>query len=778
MNGQNKPLSWSATVKKIVLMTLIDLGILIGVFILAITGMSSSKVKANPSSYSPNFSPSPLKELEWVRTGGPPGGLGYDIRMRPDNPNIMYVTDAYAGVHRSTNSGQSWTPINEGIEARTGPSGDAIPVFCLTIAPNNYDIIWIGLQEMTGIYRSTDGGQTWQKRVNGIVEAFGLTIRGIAVEPGNSNVIYAAGEINSWQWAGQPMPGRSFDRVKGVVYKSTDAGQTWQAIWRDDNLARYVLIDPNDVNTLYVSTGIFDREAANSDPDTDTPGGVGLLKSTNGGQSWAQINNGLNNLYLGSLFMHPQNSQILLAGAGNNTYSEGGGIYLTTNGGAQWQYVGGEQIESVEFAVDNPNLAYAGGQHEFYRSTNGGQTWQSLTNNNVWGPEGINPGFPIDFQVDPHNDSRVFVNNYGGGNFLSADGGQTWALASAGYTGAELTDVAVHPHNPTIVYANGRSGPFKSMDGGATWQGINPVEIRPIAEGAEVAIDPQTPNHILISSAHWGWTFESTDGGATWTLVTDYFDELQELPWPDTNQKFQGMQAISFAPSNPDKVYAGFGLQRCASDADPNLCSTPPIVSLLISENGGQTWTRHQGTALDGLTVTEIVVHPTDADMAWAATAGGGVFRTINGGTTWQQVANGLGNTATVMSLALDPNQPEVLYAGTASQGVYKSQNGGNSWQQSSAGLDPNEAIGAIVVDPVRSNVVYAGSWFSGVFMSEDAGATWQPLNNGLRTRSVRTMAIATDGTVVYAGTKGEGVFRLGEPPGGSTFLPLILKKQ
>lgn len=64
--------------------------------------------------------------------------------------------------------------------------------------------------------------------------------------------------------------------------------------------------------------------------------------------------------------------------------------------------------------------------------------------------------------------------------------------------------------------------------------------------------------------------------------------------------------------------------------------------------------------------MTEIVVHPTNADKAWAATADGGVFRTTNGGTTWQRVATGLGNTAKVMSLAIDPNNPEVLYAGTA----------------------------------------------------------------------------------------------------------------
>lgn len=113
---------------------------------------------------------SPLAEQTWVRLGGPIGGIGYDIRMRPDNPDIMYVTDAWAGVHKSTDGGRTWFTLNEGIDVRTGPSGDAIPVFCLTIDPNNYDILWIGLQNLGAVYRSVDGGQTWKKQIKGIVE--------------------------------------------------------------------------------------------------------------------------------------------------------------------------------------------------------------------------------------------------------------------------------------------------------------------------------------------------------------------------------------------------------------------------------------------------------------------------------------------------------------------------------------------------------------------------------------------------------------------------------
>jgi len=299
-----------------------------------------------------------------------------------------------------------------------------------------------------------------------------------------------------------------------------------------------------------------------------------------------------------------------------------------------------------------------------------------------------------------------------------------------------------------------------SPDGGVTWYGINPKEIRDIAEGSRVVIDPNNFEHIIISSAHQGWTFESKDSGLTWNLVTNFESELQELSWSDTNQKFQGVQSIAFAPSDPTKVYAGFGVARCSYNAKVSMCKTPTYISLLTSSDGGSTWTIQEGTELEGLTVTEIVVHPQEPETAWAATAGGGVYKTVDGGTKWEMKSVGLG-PRTIMGLAIDNSNPSMLYAGSDQQGLYKSVDGGETWHWSSSGMEPNEPIFGIVVDPVRPNVVYAGGWSSGVYVSENYGADWQQLNEGLRTRSVHDLAISADGETLFAATRGVGVFRL-----------------
>ncbi len=123
-------------------------------------------------------------------------------------------------------------------------------------------------------------------------------------------------------------------------------------------------------------------------------------------------------------------------------------------------------------------------------------------------------------------------------------------------------------------------------------------------------------------------------------------------------------------------------------------------------------------------------------------------------------MAKGFGK-AGVLSLAFEAADGSVVYAGTRASGVYRSVDGGASWTPSLVGMDPNEPVPSIVVDPRRPNVVYAASSRSGLFISANSGRTWRLHNEGLRTRSILVLALASDGQTLYAGTQGEGVFRL-----------------
>jgi photosystem II stability/assembly factor-like uncharacterized protein len=683
--------------------------------------------------------------VPWLTTGGPQGGLGYDIRMRRDDPQAMLVTDANAGIFKSSNGGASWIATNEGIDARTGATGDLIPVFSLTIDPNNPATIWIGTAGVRGIFRSTDGGNTWARRDNGIVEATGITFRGIAVEPGNSNVLYAAAEIGSSVWNGEPSPGREFDMTAGVVYKSVDAGENWNAVWRGDNLARYILINPIETDTIYVSTGIFDREAANSNPNTPlktVPGGEGVIKSTDAGASWQNINNGIDNLYVGSLVLDSANPDRLLVGVGNNQYFSNAGVYYSTNGGQSWNRGAGiaDIITAVEFSESDPNIAYAGSITAIFKSQDGGQNW-SRVGTNDWGPEGIRAGFPSDFQLDFENPNRLFINNYAGGNYLSLDGGETWSTASQGYTGAQVRDVIVDPDNPGHMLAASRSGLFETPDGGTTWLGRS-NGIMKVLEWNAVAMSPANNQKLLAASNFTSQISRSDDGGLSWELVGNFV----------TGNK--GWRVVTFA--NMSRVYAGSAGYESAGTFSSNVAAS----GVQRSNDGGLSWNWVNSGTMSDAHVTSISTAADNIDRVFVATTNRGVLRSSNGGDSWQELQGGLPDIA-ALSVAVDPRDSTVVFAGFEMGGLYRSNDGGDTWSLLASGISPEGQITDIVFDSTDSMTLYAADKSAGVYRTTDGGDRWNTINMSLANREVNSLAVSVDGLHLYAATEGGGVFRL-----------------
>lgn len=273
------------------------------------------------------------------------------------------------------------------------------------------------------------------------------------------------------------------------------------------------------------------------------------------------------------------------------------------------------------------------------------------------------------------------------------------------------------------------------------------------------AIDPSNPSVLLLSDEHAGTIFGSSDGGTSWT-------QRFRHPAADSSdpQTRHGAKELVFAPSNPRVIYAGFVAANFFNT--PEATAFPPSLGVMKSTDGGGTWAaKNSGLESTTLNITALAVSATDAALVYAGTRGSGLFKSTNGGDSWTNITGNLPSLS-VHAIGLSPTNPGLVYAATRAAGVWKSTDGGVTWSESLPGamrnsIFPSKVMMALVVDPRNDSIVYAADLRSGVYRTTDGGGTWARIGTGLSTRAVSSLALSSDGAFLYAGTWGEGVFRL-----------------
>ena len=788
----------------------------------------------------------------WVSTGGPGGGLGYNIRFSSDDSQQLFVTDAWTGLHTSADSGMTWVASNGAgttkIDFRTGPTLDNIPVFSLLVDPNDQNTIWVGMLDNGGVYRSDDRGRTWVALRDGLSilrpanelereeidptdeEAQEqLTIRGIQVEPGNSEIVYVTGEL------GTRSDGFLFERTRGFVFRSSDRGESFELLQIFPNLTRWLFVHPENPNRLLLTTGIFDRE-----PDIDYEGDLdsvhldkeeigsglapGMYVSDDGGRSWMQSNNGISgerSRHFGGAAVHPTHPDTVLVGSGNDIdlalREMHGGLYLTTDFGESWIDVTppdpvdpsrGEEIMfgAVAFAPSNPERAYAAGEKTFMRSDDGGRTWVRVIQNtgsangrDKWGPSGIKVGNPIDMVVHPADPDVVFVNNYGGGAFVTQNAGLSWANASHGYTGANVVGIDVSDSG--CVLANGRSAVWVLNPMQMRWAGISYGEASGLGDGSLAAVvDYDTRETVLMAGdANGGFLVRSDDSGTTWTRARGLSDaESDSL----SDDQF-GLHAIAVSPADPNRIYAGYIRSKIKGVNPHEYKDIPRSPGMFRSNDGGLTWSEVNEGLPDGpgsRNVTSVAASHQDPDIVYISTLLGGPFLSRDGGTSWTSIMGELPGDLSwegclpmcvdssgdlhppddiededafikrkySMSIAVDPDDDSHVLLGTNAHGVLESYDRGITWEPV---LEPTEVLKTshrdhihavdIHFDPTDSKVFYVADWNSGVVATNDGGKTYKRLGEGLTSGVVQDLALSKDGLYLYAATEGHGVFVL-----------------
>jgi photosystem II stability/assembly factor-like uncharacterized protein len=566
-------------------------------------------------------------------------------------------------VFKSTNGGESWSQSNTGIRYQ---------IYALAIDPTNSNIIYAG---GGAVFKSTNGGASWSQSSIGLGGVYALVI-----DPSTPTTLYAA--------------------CNGVC-KSTDGGVHWNTLNTgpfniDPNGNGFVInlaIDPINSNIIYAS------------------GGHRIIKSADSGANWSEIFDGSRVATFFTLAVDPINS--------NTIYASGypydccvGVVLKSTNGGGSWsQFHLSSSVSALAIDPTNPNVIYAGGNGVF-KSTNGGQSWSA--------PNG---GSTDALAIDPGNPTTIYAG--GDGIFKSTSGGTSWRAANNGLHAIIVSSLLINPGNAN-VYAGTDSGQFSSADNGGSWT-RNSV-FRPLA------IDPHNANIIYGFSSGHADLSKSTDGGATWTSANTGLDN-------------NSPSALTIDPSNSEIIYAAtYG-------------------GVFKSTDGGGSWSAI-GNLIDPLFPVSLVIDPGNSQTLYAVTASYGpgsddvsysLYKSIDGGVHWNSL-----DAAPVGTVVIDPINTATIYV--ASGSIYRSTDGGISWTAIGTGL-PNSA-GSLVIDPVHPNVIYAGTGDQGVFKSVDGGGSWSPFNDGLTNLTINALTINSSENFLHAATPA-GVFdiQLSVPP-------------
>ena len=513
-------------------------------------------------------------------------------------------------------------------QERVNPDG-SFPPADQTI--NNYTSWRIAYNQSLSGTESINGDWTEvgprMKPVNGTGQPNGNgRLNNIAFHPTNPSIL----------WVGS---------ASGGLWKTTNAGQTWDSNTDDLPSLRVssILIDPTNTNIMYIGTG--DRDGGNAP-------GLGVYKSVDGGASWFVSNTGMGNNTVGQMLMHPSNPSYILA-------ATSGGVYRSLNGGGSWSLESpSNNFKDMKFQPGNPNIVYAtetSGGANFWRSTDAGASWTEILS-------GLSSSQRLSIAVTPADSNVVYlvssVSSAFGGLFKSTDAGLTFAAQSTtpnilqwsenpsatGGGGQGWYDLAIaaDPNNADIVYVGGVNI-FKSWDGGVTW------DCAAHWVGSPTAASVHADHHWLEYSPLDGKLYNCNDGGL-------YYTNDGGATWPEISDSLGVAQIYKIGVSQ----------------------NTNPLVINGYQDNGTAVWDNTLFRTERGGDGMECIIDPNNDNVMYASLYYGNIARSMNNGLSFGGFAainlNGITEQgAWVTPYILDQNNSEVMFIGY--KNVYRTMN-------------------------------------------------------------------------------------------------------
>lgn len=651
------------------------------------------------------------------------GGRITDVEVPYDNLQTIYVGASTGGVLKTTDGGATWTNLFDDVPV--------ISVGDIAIDPNNADVLYVGTGEANsssfsflgnGIYKSTDAGNTWQYL--GLEHS--AYVGRVVVDYSNSQRVFVA--ACGYLFTASDERG---------VYRSTDGGQTFQRVLflNDSTSAIDLVQDPVNPQILYAAMwermrGLVYRSSFGESS--------GIWKSTDGGDTWTELTNGLltdNTVGRIGLAIYPSDPNILYAFYDLSNYEIG--IFKTTDGGVSWTRKNdgplygmssnfGWYFGQIRVSPSNPDRIYVMGV-SLYRSDNGGNSWTDLGSMNY------------NLHVDHHAmyidevSGKIFEGN-DGGFYTSINNGNSWTkINNLPLTQFYAIDIDyLLPHriyggtqdNNTIRTTTGGTSDWDAILGG---------------DGMYTLVDYSNSNTIY-AEYQWGNLYRSTNGGSNMTYIAG----------PMSGDRVNWSAPLAMDPINSSILY--FGTYR-----------------VWKSINKGSSWQAVSGDLTHGInnyfyTITTLAISPLNPSVVIAGTGDGKVQISTDAGQTWQDISDGL-PVRWITRVAADPFDPMTIYATLSGfrwdeplPHVFKSTDLGQTWTDITGNL-PEFPVNDLLLDPDLPGRMIVGT-DAGVYGTTDGGQTWAWIWDELPAVPVCAMKIHKPTRTVVAGSYGLSCYK------------------
>jgi len=683
--------------------------------------------------------------MRWRMIGPFRGGRTRAVAGVAGHPAVLYIGQVNGGVWKSQDYGRTWVPIFDNQPTQS--------VGAIAVAPSNPDIIYVAsgeglhrpdLSVGDGIYKSSDGGKSWTHL--GLRE--GQQIPALAVDPRDPNRLFAA-------VLGHPY-GPSAERG---IFRSRDGGSTWEKVLAKDENAggSDIAMDPANPDVLYA--GMWEvREGPWEDNNEFQGTGGGLFKSSDGGNTWRQLTNGLpkdlTQISIAVAASRPSRLYAVVGTTEKGDYASGAGlgVFRSDDAGETWQRattdprpamrIGGGDLPIVRVDPQNPDLVYSTSLVTL-RSSDGGKTWTSIRGapggddyQNLW----------IDAQ-----DSNVILLVSDQGAIVTVNGGSTWSSWYNQPT-AQLYHVSVSNEFPYRVCGGQQeSGSVcifsRGNDGQITFRDWHPVGT---IEYGYVAPDPLDPDTVYgagrteVSKFHWS---------------TGQVQNITPVPVRTGKVRADRTQPIVFSPMDPHTLYyttnvlfktmdGGVNWQSISPDLTRPSPGAPPSVGTMINKNPASA--KQRGV------IYALAPSFKNVNTIWAGTDDGLVWITRDGGRNWANVTPPqLTPWSKVTQISASHFDDDSAYVSVSRfriddlrPYIYRTHDGGKTWQLITAGMAQQGPANTVREDPVRKGLLFAGTENS-VWASFDDGEHWQPLQLNLPHTSMRDLWIAGSDLIV-----------------------------